>query len=119
MKDAKLIVAVGLCLMISPLSCSREWSDDRVAETYKRAAAIIEAAEAYKASEGVFPGSLDDLVPRYIKQILPPTAGSKKVWHYQACEGGSSFNLWFGDATDYEQVHIYDSSDQHWTVDTK
>jgi len=53
---------------------------------------IIEALEQYKTSEGVYPASLDELVPDYASSV--PTEVNDQPIVYS--KGGDSFSLSFG-----------------------
>jgi hypothetical protein len=59
-----------MLLATTILSLSACKSDAQlVTENQNRAEPIIEAIYRYKASEGSFPGELDDLVPEFLESI--------------------------------------------------
>ena len=119
MNYVEKIVLTQIMVLFSVFSlggCSG-WSDKKVEESKRRGADIIKALEEYKNDTSTYPKTLTDLVPKYVKDILPPVAGNGH-WGYKVYPGGI-YNLWFeGDST-YEPSAIYSSRATRWSIDTK
>jgi hypothetical protein len=57
---------------------------------------IIAALEKYKKAEGVYPESLEQMIPNYLDQIVSPSYG-EQVWRYFPDAKRTSFSLSFTD----------------------
>jgi hypothetical protein len=57
------------------------WDSARKEESIRIGGAIVAGIEAYFTDHHRYPGALDELVPRYLPDIPPPTAGDGK-WRY-------------------------------------
>ncbi len=90
---ARYATALGCLIAVATLSGCESWSEHSINESKRRAEPIVAAIEAYIADHGGPPTTLDELVPKYITSIKPPTAGSKE-WEYLPDE--RSFALSFG-----------------------
>lgn len=79
-----LLIPVVL-LKVHIWNAERQWPQ-RLAQlqaTRQAAQPLIRAIQAYSKASGHPPGSLSDLVPKYIKAIPAPGAASvKPTWHY-------------------------------------
>ncbi|HEX6307427.1 MAG TPA: hypothetical protein VFZ69_04515 [Longimicrobiales bacterium] len=51
-------------------------------ESKRRGATLVQALRAYHAGHGTYPERLDELVPRYIAAVEPPTWGLGQ-WRYR------------------------------------
>lgn len=86
-----LIVGVVLWLVFGPLAplfqVGESWSQANLAETRRRGAEVSAAVDAYIQQHAELPPNLDVLVPDYIAQIKPPTAGDRQ-WEFGPSRGG-------------------------------
>ena len=90
---------------------------DPVADTMARGDAIIAALESYKNDNRMFPNTLTDLVPHYMKEIDVPIIGNG-AWIYRQLDEGSSFSLRSDGDSDFTSVTKAAGWSQ-WLVDTK
>jgi hypothetical protein len=56
--------------------------EDALEESKARGAAIVQALDAHRTDTGEYPAGLDDLVPRYLPYVDPPTWGLER-WRYR------------------------------------
>jgi hypothetical protein len=70
------------------------WTPQNIEKSKSAGNLIIEEIERFAEANGHFPGRLDELVPKYLKSIPPPSAG-EKCWRYAASEKGDNFELTF------------------------
>ncbi|MCP4591892.1 MAG: hypothetical protein GY842_14240 [bacterium] len=92
------------------------WTTGTIEESKRIGNGIARALEAYYEDTGIFPASLDQLVPTYIDEIRPPTAGMP-VWDYTSSE--DYFGLSFGCGKDrYPCCDLNrTASGAHWILD--
>jgi hypothetical protein len=95
-----LILIALFCLYVAAAAMqgtlNSKWYPWKVHESKRAGDEIIQAIESYRQREGRYPAKLNDLVPRYLRAISPPTAGQKQ-WTYWAEPNGSAFDLAFQD----------------------
>jgi hypothetical protein len=56
--------------------------EGRLEESKERGSVIVQGLESYHARHGIYPESLDDLVPDHAPAIEPPTWGLER-WRYR------------------------------------
>ncbi len=110
----------AVCLSCTWLSCERgsNWSTANVEESKRRGAQIIEALEKIKRNEGVYPKSLEELVPKYLASLPQPAVATAK-WTYIGAASDDDFLLKFSGPTDRDPVYWYHSKAGFWEWDTK
>ncbi len=62
--------------------------------------AIMQAIGSYRAQQGKYPTSLEELVPRYLTQLLKPAAGNDR-WAYWYSSDQARCELKFGTGPSY------------------
>ena len=112
------LALVVLSFAMLACGCGGNWSAEAVAASQARGDEIIAAVGRYQADHGVYPQTLDALVPRYLQRILPPDAGDRK-WRYEAVDDGRQFNISFAGPNYDDPVCWYDSSRPHWDLDKR
>lgn len=69
----------------------------------------------YRCDHGVYPSTLEVLVPRYLALIPEPGCGDP-AWRYAVGGGGQFYILSFG-VNDYYPCCFWDSRDSQWHED--
>jgi hypothetical protein len=84
------------------------WSRTQIEESKRIGDTIIVQIERYSADHGMYPNSLDDLVPEYLERITPPVAGLKR-WEYTrlTSEGAPEYELAFPSNRDRYPICFY------------
>jgi len=116
-KRVCMAAVLTMLLMVAVmLSSCESWSASSIEESKKRAEPIIVALEEYFSVHGTFPKRLEDLVPEYIEELPPPTAGTRQ-WRYKPRE--RAFSLSFGYGKDHYPncTFSWSSSGKRWIVD--
>src|SRR5262245_51261638 len=72
------------------------WSIKKTNESKARGARIVAALNNYYSDHGKFPQNLQELVPKYLARLEPPTAGNCQ-WVYITPPDLSVFSLCFED----------------------
>ncbi len=93
------------------------WNKSSLEMSISRANEIAYALKSFKKENGSYPNTLEELVPKYIPQLLLPKVGKIKKWNYSKTEKG--FYLEFGNSTLTEPVAGRTEEDKSWMVDTK
>jgi len=109
-----LAAAAGL-IALAGCTGVEDWSPASVAETQLRGDRIAAALNNYRQDEGEYPTSLDALVPTYLSEVPPPTAGNG-LWGYESYDRNSRFRLWFEGTAEDTPVYIYDSTTKKWAA---
>ncbi len=78
------------------------------AETRARGDRIAQGLEQYKAAHGGYPKDLAGLVPDFLREIEPPTAGMPE-WDYYCERDGTRFSLRFGVDDYYYPCQYYEN----------
>ena len=89
------------------------WNIKNIQNSQSRAVPIIKALEKYKDDRGRYPDSLAELVPKYIVQIDPPTAGDGK-WRYRTLKDVLSYSLVFAGKEEFPEQYEYVSYNRKW-----
>lgn len=106
---------VGIVLLLSCIGCMR--NRKKLEETRQAGNQIVRALEAYHAEQGRYPPSLENLPPKFLKEIPRPRWGLRQ-WIYEP--SGTSFTLQVnethrtgeGDSLYYR----YFPKDQKWEI---
>jgi len=85
----RIIVAIVFAIAVS--GCNK-WSQTRIMETKRRGDIVSRAIEAYRAKAGNYPSRLEELQPKFLREIPQPTAGDKQ-WQYEAIDHGTNYWL--------------------------
>jgi type II secretory pathway pseudopilin PulG len=75
------VVALALAAGVAVFMYAHR-DDGRLEESKVRGAAIVTALGAYRAERGTYPETLQELVPRYLAEVEPPTWGLER-WTYR------------------------------------
>lgn len=120
MFNANTIFTLLTFSVLPGLACQGcgNWSSGAVAESQRRGNEIIAAIEDFQRDIGEYPEDLQQLVPKYLQSMKPPTAGSR-AWGYGVYKNGGEFNLWFDGPSTYDPICVYSSSSRDWFYDTK
>jgi hypothetical protein len=108
---------LAICLA-AVLGCEGRWSDAKVAESKGRGEEIIAALEHFRQDQGKYPAKLEELVPAYLKELRPPTAGNRK-WKYVTSLNADGFLLYFQGDSNREPVVNRKNGETFWSADTK
>lgn len=82
LRMAKLAL-VALATLLPLCGCSNpDWSEQGVQETKRRGDQVFLALDKYFQANRTLPGSLNELVPKYLPEIPKPTVGTKE-WEYR------------------------------------
>jgi hypothetical protein len=93
------------------------WSSQRKAESMALGDGLVAAVERYKADHGRYPGGLDELVPAYLTEVVPPTAGTR-AWDYNCSADGTKFVLRFSVAGGYPKCYYQSGEFRAWGEDS-
>lgn len=80
------VLTATLLLALSAAGCSRA----ALKETERRGNQVVTALTRYQTDNGHYPASLEELTPKYLREIPSPTWGLKQ-WRYE--NNGSRFTL--------------------------
>src|SRR5436190_1477550 len=61
-------------------------------ETERRGNQVVEGLERFRTDHGTYPDSLQELSPKYMQEVLPPTWGLK-TWIYAAERERKGYDL--------------------------
>ncbi len=116
-----LLSCTALALLVLVIIGPRKsnWTDENIAVSKSRGNVIIRALKRYRKANGVYPASLDDLVPKYAPLIEPPIAGFGK-WEYRTRDGRTVFDLAFKGERKWDDggTWFFDSTDGQWCPDS-
>jgi hypothetical protein len=94
-------------------ACSTD--DDAAKASLTQAKLIVNALNQYYLDENRYPNQLEQLVPKYMATLNPPTVGGN--WKYQPDGSAKTFRLSFRPA-DRFPVYWYTSNLQQWEMDS-
>ncbi|SRR6266496_547310 len=111
--NVKITCSFLFCLVVLLASCEANKSsvpnDERIGDQ------IIAALERHKAERGFYPDTLTQLVPAYIKQIIPPRYGQRRWDYIHYCKNDSfGLAMWGRSLTD--DAYVYSSERKKWEV---
>ncbi len=98
MRRFTMAIACGLAVLVYVVTCDAIFTardaTNRLAE--KNAEPVIAALKQFKTEQGRFPGSLNELVPRYL-QTIPRAASAWRHNHfwYEASHRGETARLYY------------------------
>ena len=98
--------------------CRSDWSTAAINESIATGTTLAAALEKYRADNGSYPPTLDQLVPKYVPEIRPPRAGNQR-WVYEVFQAGSDYTLAFEDDSEYKPTAWYKPGRTKWNVDHK
>jgi len=87
-----------------------DWAPARIRQSIDDGDRIVAMTLRFKREHGRYPTTLGELVPKYLPEIRPPSAGTRE-WHYEVV--GNEYVLWFA-ATDGKPAYIYRSDGRGW-----
>lgn len=106
---------VGIVLLLSCIGCMS--NRKKLEETRQAGNQIVRALEAYHAEQGKYPPSLEDLTPKFLKEIPRPRWGLRQ-WIYEPSE--TSFTLQVNETRrtgDGDSLYYrYFPKDQRWEI---
>ena len=85
-----LIIPLASILLLATIGCGRDWTPAKIQQSKAIGNKILDAIDQYHADNGSFPERLEDLVPKYLKEVKPPTAGTRE-WQYGRSDGTGWF----------------------------
>lgn len=88
--QAIVVAAIYLLAGCNPSN----WNNTNIAESKKRGECIVAALNSYYGDHGRYPDRLNQLVPKYLRNIDSPVAGDRK-WIYELKVGGRHCALSF------------------------
>ena len=107
-----LIIVSLLCLF--PLTSFYNLDAPSQRSGERKAERLISALTQYKQDNRLYPHSMDNLIPNYVKRI--PRAG----WQYNYCyyrrDDGQSFTLAFIPRGEVDGWHVYSSKLGRWVT---
>lgn len=105
------------CLLMGwflPPYGAANWDNTHKQESIRIGATIVAGIEAYYSDHHRYPGTLDELVPRYLPTIPPATAGDGK-WKYFSRK--DEFYLQFSVPSGYPSYNYHHKTGQ-WQEDS-
>jgi type II secretory pathway pseudopilin PulG len=110
-----LLVSTTLIAVVLALVAGRYANEKQKLENSESlAATIVNALREYKLANGHYPSELNELVPKYLPRIEPPTWGNPD-WDYRrvdSVDADDTFSLLF--KTSNTNEHGYDSENDEW-----
>jgi hypothetical protein len=104
---------VLFCLVALSVGCEADKSsvaaDERIGD------GIIAALDKFKTEQGVYPDTLTQVVPTYIKEITSPHYGEKR-WDYIHYCKNDSFGLAMWGRKPTDDAYMYNSERKKWEV---
>jgi len=91
-----------LVTAVAVAALSQGWKLSAFEMTERRAAVVNSAIGSYHQENGVYPGSLAELSPRYVPFVLPPVVVRTGGWCYQSGEGFYRLGYISGDFTYFD-----------------
>ena len=91
-----------LVTSVAVVALSQGWKLSAFEMTERRAAVVDGAVESYYQENGVYPGSLAELSPRYLPLVLPPVVVRTGGWCYQSGEDFYRLGYISGDFTYFD-----------------
>jgi hypothetical protein len=107
----KMLFSVLCCLVLVFAGCEADKSS--VANDEKIGDGIIAALEKYKAEQGLYPDTLTQLIPNYVRQIAPPRYGARRWDYVHYCKNDSFALFMWGRRAD-QDAYWYDSEKKQW-----
>lgn len=92
------------------------WHRAKVEESVRRGDQIIAALHAYKARFGAYPANLTDLVPAFLTDVPPPTAGTQFWYYFRPADRSDFFILRVDQRLDGARYAEFKSDDGSWYV---
>ena len=108
-----MLRSILFCVVLFLIACEPDKSsvpnDQRIGDQ------IIAALEKYKAERGLYPDTLTQLMPSYMRQITQPRYGERR-WDYVHYCKNDSFALYMWGRKAYQDGYWYDSDKKAWGV---
>jgi hypothetical protein len=100
------VLLFGLILF----GCSQ---DESIIASKANGEVIVRALEAYKNDHGIYPLSLNDLTPQYLREIPAPSYG-KKEWDYICVSKDNSYRLFVWGKWIISDGYMYNDDTHGW-----
>lgn len=112
-----MIFSVLCCLGLVGGCRDPRWDAARIQQSQEIGDEIIQAIEAYKLKGGVYPPTLDALVPKYLGGIRQPVAGECQ-WKYHRSPDGGFYSLLFEESGSHPRRYSRSTGSKWWNYDS-
>ncbi len=116
--SALYLAVAGAILVAGCRGGGGYWTAAGEKETKRRGDLIVSAIEKYRAQTGVYPPTLDSLVPEYTPEIPAPVVGKCK-WHYLVRPARQFYEISVEDESRTGPNLFYNTDNKSWAKDTR
>jgi hypothetical protein len=96
---------------------NQNWHEREIAESKTIGDLIFGALEGYRAKVGKYPNQLSELVPEFLSEIKPPTAGTKK-WIYRVSPERTFCSITFTESATHPRNYGRSAGQPGWSYDS-